>query len=162
MNPWRRLGRVNGEEVYIFVATENSMMLTTDHETVEMVRQQSLLEYGARDPRTQPKLTPIYAQPRNTALDFIHTDYVAHLLKTRQAQYTSPCTDICLKSQTPCRIHVAAIIQLKVGNDAASIVGDYLAGKGWPGTDHDMPFAEWLRLCSCAEPPFYCCCFFCR
>lgn len=69
----------------------------------------------------------------SAAADFMHTDYLARYLQSRTPLYASlsPCTAaVCPQ---PCRVELAGWLQELLGKDAASVVGDYLRGTGWPG-----------------------------
>jgi hypothetical protein len=155
------LEHMSDRDLFIVSLPDAGMLLTRNTELVDDVRRESLRSPYKRNPSVSPTMTPMYVQPRNTAVDFIHTDYIARLLQSRIAQYTVPCTDLCRKVDRPCRTYLAGTIQLTLGTDAASIVGEYMHGKGWPGQHHTIPFFDWLRVCSCTENPV-CACLFCR
>jgi hypothetical protein len=161
---------MSGNAVFILHLDPHGMLITRDPSVVEKARAQDMQDManGRRRDFAGAEITPMYATPKSTALDFIHTDYIAKLLESREAQYNSPCTNHC---DAKCRIAITAVIQNFLGVDCGSIVGHYLRGKGWPGqpfieTFHELIRAEYclLDLPSHYLPltSLYCGCYRCR
>ena len=138
--------------VFVLHLYPTGMMITRDPSVVEEHRRRDLIDYGPREPNTFNKFVPVTVAPRNIALDFIRTDRIAQFLLQRnqpqKAYYLTPCTNWC---GPHCAIELAGWIQLLLNKDVASIVGEYLLGKGWPGESPDIPFFELLRAEYCVS-----------
>jgi hypothetical protein len=119
------------------------MLITRDPKVVEKVRKEDL-DSGNKRPFEGSELrkaAAVHYEPVPRAIYFIHTDFMAELLKTREAQYLVPCGTFCMGSYSPCRIALVALIQLRIGVDCGWIVGEYLAGKGYPGKPVITPYS---------------------
>lgn len=153
--------------LFVLHVYPRGMIITRDPMVVERHREEDLLDYGPRDPNSYVKVTPMYVQPRDTAIDFIHTDYIATLLlrpHQSHAHYLSQCQMSC---GPVCRIEIAGWIQKRLTKDVAGIVGEYLGGKGWPGQPPFLDYYDLLRAEYCVGhfPSYYqynCECYVCR
>lgn len=75
-------------------------------------------------------------EAENHLLYFLHTDIIARMLRER-VWITCPCQP-CDPCKQQCKLSVAQEIQDLVGKDSASIVGEYLEGRSWPGKPHEV------------------------
>lgn len=155
--------------VFVLHVYPRGMIITRDPAVVEKHRDEDLLDYGERDPRSYANVTPMYVQPQSTAMDFINTHRLAELLvmpHRSHAHYLSECNSAC---GPLCRVEIAGWIQKLLGKDVAGVVGEYLAGNGWPGQTPFLDYFELLRAEYCVghiyyEPTFTldCQCYVCR
>jgi hypothetical protein len=148
-NVFRKSGMCNfmlHSELFVLHLPDSNIMITRDRNEVNAIRKADLEN---NDKRTfeGAQVMPMYCSPRSVALDFIHTDFIARLLVTREPHYLNPCVDAC---NDLCRIALATLIQVLVGKDCGSIVGEYLGGKGWPGQPMGFAIHEAIYMDICA------------
>lgn len=132
------------------------MLMSSQKAEMDEQRQQNLAMMKA-EPETpeerakRVQITPIYMSPTEETMAFIQTDRIAKWLRSKESFYlTSCCQGVCVPH---CTLAITGWIQLRVGNDCASIIGEYLEGKGYPGTElqnacalHLVPYLWLLRV----------------